>query len=121
MNRAELRRAEEEKKKQTKVYTLTQGQINDMKRDIINEAQRRAVDQAFIIMLAIPLEVLITEEYWKKSAKKKIPKFIEDVLHIYKAYSVGDLTIEELADDLKEFGGVTVDPIRGIIPIKKED
>ena len=114
MNRAELRRKEKEQQKQTKTYVLTQAQIDDMKKEITKEAIDKAVSQAFVIMLAMPLEVLITEEYWMKSAKKRIPKFMDDVLSVYRAYSTGDLTIEEMASDLKEFAGIEVDPVVGV-------
>lgn len=114
MNRAELRRAEVAKEKQTKTFVLTQAQIDQMKKDMVKEAIDKAIDQAFIIMLALPLEVLITEEYWMKSAKKKIPKFMNDVLRLYKAYEAGDLTIEEMAMDLQEFAGIEVDPVFGV-------
>lgn len=34
--------------------------------------------------LAIPLNVLVND-YWEKSARKRIPKFIEDVISLYEA------------------------------------
>lgn len=105
--RAELRRAQFELKKKEKVYTLTQGQIEEIKKQTLNEA----VDKVFLLMLAIPMEVLISD-YWMKSAKKRIPKFIDDVLYLYKAYERGDITIEEMESDLKEFAGITLENIK---------
>lgn len=108
MGRAELRRAQKEQAKKQKVYTLTQAQIDKIKEDVYNEA----ATTAFLLMLAIPLEVLITEEYWMKSAKKRIPKFINDMLYLYKAYELGDLSLEEMQEDLKEFAGITLENIK---------
>lgn len=105
MNRAELRRAQNEQKKKTKTFVLTQEQIDQMKEETINEAAAKA----FFFMLAIPLEVLITEEYWKKSAKKKIPKFINDMIQLYKAYEEGSISMEEMESDLWEFAGIRCD------------
>lgn len=102
MNRAELRRAKKEEQQKTKVYTLTQVQIDQIKEAAMNEAANRVM----FLMLALPLEVLITEEYWKKSAKRRLPKFINDVLDLYKAYEEGSIAIEEMEEDLWKFAGV---------------
>ena len=48
MGRAERRRLEREKSKAQKVYTLTQAQIDDLKKRAVDEA----VNTAFILMLA---------------------------------------------------------------------
>ena len=104
MNRAELRRTEKEQHKKTKTYTLTQEQITDLKETAVKEA----VEKAFTLMLALPLEVLITEEYWMKSAKKRMPKFIEDVLRVYRGYQNGAISIEEMEKDLWDFAGIKV-------------
>lgn len=52
MGRAERRRIEKEKGKAQKVYTLTQAQIDAMKKAAVDEA----VSTGFILMLAIPME-----------------------------------------------------------------
>ena len=51
MGRAERRRLEREKGKAQKTYTLTQAQIDEMKKKAVDEA----VGTAFILMLAIPI------------------------------------------------------------------
>ena len=43
--------------------------------------EKEATEKAFLYMLAIPLNVLFND-YWKKSAKKRAPKFIEDVMSL---------------------------------------
>ena len=67
-----------------------------------------AVEKAFLYMLAIPLNVLVND-YWSKTAKKKAPKFIEDVLSLYESVQAGAVTDEELAGLLNELAGVNVE------------
>lgn len=102
MGRAELRRIQKENGKKTKTYTLTQEQMDEL----YNKSLKEAVEKAFFLMLAIPLEILITEEYWMESAKEKIPKFIDEVLYLYNAYEEGSISIEEMELDLLNFAGV---------------
>ena len=109
MNRAERRRAEKEVQKTHKIYTLTQEQIDQIKA----EAQKEAVNTAFTLMLAIPLEVLIGEGYWEKSAKKRIPKFLEEVLSLYDSYEKGVLTMAEMREDLWNIGGIKLEAPKG--------
>jgi hypothetical protein len=104
MNRAELRRAQKEDEKKTKTFVLTQDQINIIKEDAVNAA----TEKAFMLMLTLPLEVLISEEYWIKSAKKRIPKFTDEVLKLYKAYESGNITMDDMKKDLWEFAGIRV-------------
>lgn len=67
-----------------------------------------AVEKAFLYMLAIPLNVLVYD-YWSKTAKKKAPKFIEDVISLYESVQAGAVTDEELAELLNELAGVNVE------------
>lgn len=104
MNRAELRRVQRDESKKAKTFVLTQEQIDSLKKEAINEA----VDKAFILMLALPLEVLLSEEYWMKSAKKRLPKFMDEILKLYKAYESGNIDLKDMEDDLWEYGGIRV-------------
>lgn len=108
MSRAEQRRAQKEKLGKTKTYILTQKQIDAIRAEAIKEAHDAAAEKAFILMLAIPLEVLITEDYWMKSAKRRLPKFIDEVLRVYKGYENGMISIDEMKDDLLEFAGIKI-------------
>lgn len=106
MNRAERRRAG--KKGKVATYTLTQEQINRIKQ----EASKEAIDTAFTLMLALPLEVL-KDKYWVKSAKRRLPKFLDNVLSLYDSWNKGELTIEELREDLWEYGGIKLEAPKG--------
>lgn len=111
MNRAERRRAEKQATKaKVATYNLTQDQINKIKQD----ASREAIDTAFTLMLALPLEVLIGDGYWVKSAKKRLPKFMDEVLSLYDSWNKGVLTIEELREDLWNYGGIKLEAPKGI-------
>lgn len=70
--------------------------------------EAEATDKAFLYMLAIPLNVLV-HDYWSKTAKKKAPKFIEDVISLYESVQAGAVTDEELAGLLNELAGVNVE------------
>ena len=110
MNRAERRRSERERGKREKTYTLTQSQINQMKRD----AEEEAVNTAFLLLLGLPLEVLLGDGYWKKSAKRKLPKFEEDLLSLYDSWEKGVITIEDIKQDLWEYGGIKLEVPKGL-------
>lgn len=100
MNRSQ-RRASGAPKERT--YTLTESQIAMIKA----EAVSKATNDAFMLMLAIPLEVLAFD-YWPKSAHKRLPKFLDEVLGLYDAYEAGVLTLEELREDLYKYGGIQI-------------
>lgn len=70
--------------------------------------EKEATEKAFLYMLAIPLNVLFND-YWQKSAKKRAPKFIEDVMSLYDAVQNGVVSDKQLADLLDELAGVKID------------
>ena len=70
--------------------------------------EKEATEKAFLYMLAIPLNVLFND-YWQKSAKKRAPKFIEDVMNLYDAVQQGVVSDKQLADLLDELAGVKID------------
>lgn len=78
------------------------------------EMEQTATEKAFLYMLAIPLNVLVND-YWSKTAKKKAPQFIEDVMSLYDSVQNGVVTEKELANLLYEYSGVkiTADWIKG--------
>ena len=122
MNRAERRRAEKQATKaKTVTYNYTKEQLDALvkakvKEEVANikkQATEDAVDVAVTLMLALPLEVLIGDGYWAKSAKRRIPRFIEDVLDIYDSWQKGVFTLEELREDLWKYAGVKLEAPKG--------
>lgn len=67
-----------------------------------------ATEKAFLYMLSIPL-IILFEDYWQKTAKKKAPKFIEDVASLYESVQMGIVTEQQLADALYELSGVKIE------------
>lgn len=104
MGRAEMRRQKRADQKKQKVYTLTQAQIDKIKADATEEA----VNQAMTLMLTIPLEVLITD-YWPKTAYKRGQEFTEKVLALYHRWEAGEVSMDELKEDLWEYGGIRLE------------
>lgn len=118
MNRAERRRQEKQgiKVEKEKVYTLTQSQLKqiqidmykemytDIYKDVYNKAYQEAVDTSFGLMLSIPTNVLCVE-HWKKSASKRIPKFLDDCVGLYE--SLADKTVEytDILEEVEQFVG----------------
>ena len=99
MNRAELRRQRKLEGKKDKIYHLTQGQIDKMKEEVVQEA----VDVSFALMLAVPTNIL-TRCYWEKTASKRIPQFLDECLSLYESIGAGAVTISELIKDTEEVG-----------------
>lgn len=117
MNRQQ-RRADERKnqKYKTATYNLTKSQLDDAVKSSVKSELEKAyqdglsegVNQAMILLLTLPLEVLM-DFYWKKSYAKKIPEFTQHVLDYYAAWQNGELDLEELKKDLWEYGGVRLE------------
>ena len=122
MNRAERRRADKKATKdKTVTYNLTKEQLDAVIKagvmaeleTIKEQVREEAVNTAVTLMLALPMEVLIGEGYWAKSAKKRIPKFLDDVVSLYDSWNKGTLTMEELRQDLWEYGGIKLEAPKG--------
>lgn len=116
MTRAELRRAQKESESTTKTYNMTAVQLQALERRIYDEAYKRARenilsnidrlgDEMFKMMLVIPTNLLI-EDYWKKSAKTRIPKFVDDCLSLYEAWTQGVVNMDEMVKLTEEYSGI---------------
>ena len=71
------------------------------------KVENQATEKAFLYMLAIPLNILVND-YWSKTAKRKAPKFIEEVINLYEAVQNGNVSEKELADLLEDMAGVKI-------------
>ena len=70
--------------------------------------EKEQMDKAFLVMLAIPLNVLVND-YWSKTAKTRAPKFIQDVISLYESFQNGNVTYEDMAELLEEYAGVKIE------------
>lgn len=117
MNRQQRRYTERKNQKyKTATYNLTKSQIDNAVKDSVKSELGRAyqdgvndgVNQAMILLLTLPLEVLM-DFYWKKSYAKRIPEFTSHVLDYYERWQNGDLDIDALREDLWKYGGVKLE------------
>lgn len=114
MNRAEMRRQQKLEGKKDKIYHLTQGQIDKMKEEVVQEA----VDVSFALMLAVPTNIL-ARCYWEKSASRRIPQFLEECLSLYESIGTGTVQISELIKDVEELGKLKMDCINRLKKLRK--
>ena len=121
MGRAERRRAQKcEQKAKTATYNLTRAQLDALVREKISgeldrvkqEATNDAINQAMILLLTLPLEVLM-DHYWPKSYAKRIPEFTEYVLEYYEKWQNDELDMDKLKEDLWVYGGVRLEEVEG--------
>lgn len=116
MSRAELRRKQKEQQKQNKTYTLTALELEQLEQRIRREEQQKAkqilldktkelANQILVMMLVIPTNVLIND-YWQKTAKKRIPKFINDCMNLYEAFTGGVVKMSEMVELTEQYSNV---------------
>lgn len=92
-----------EEARKNRVYTMTQAQIDAMKKDAIDQA----IEQAFVLMLCFPVEVL-ANEYWEKTAKKRIPHFVDSCISLYEAYAQGVVDLDQMFNDVEQLSGIKI-------------
>ena len=118
MGRAEVRRAEREKRKsETVTYNLTRAQLDAFVQEQIGykikeakeEATSEAINQAIALLLTLPLEVLM-DHYWPKSYAKRLPGFVDKVIEYYEMWQDGKLDMDKMKEDLWQYGGVRLEP-----------
>ena len=66
-----------------------------------------AFEKAFILMLWIPMNVLATD-YWEKSAKKRMPEFVDKVTSLYESVQHGAVTYEQMVADIEQLSGMKI-------------
>lgn len=114
MNRQQRRAsARKDEKYKTSTYNLTKQQLDNAVKEVaeqkINEAYEKGVkdgvNEAIVLLLALPMKVLM-DFYWKKTYGKRIPEFSKRILEYYERWQAGELDLEQLKDDLWNYGGV---------------
>lgn len=101
MNRSEKRRSDRQVTKQTKVYTLTQAQIDQIKKDATDAATKRA----FAIMLAMPMMVLRDKFGF---GQKRLNFFLNETFAVYEAFEDDRLTMVDMHETIKMETGVII-------------
>lgn len=87
---------------------MEDGELDRVKQEATNDA----INQAMILLLTLPLEVLM-DHYWPKSYAKRIPEFTEHVLEYYEKWQNDELDMDKLKEDLWVYGGVRLEEVEG--------
>lgn len=69
-----------------------------------DKMENEATARAFLGQLAVPLNILV-HDYWPKTARKRAPQFIEEVLSLQDSWVRGIVTDEELENLLFDYTG----------------
>ena len=101
MSRAERRRLERDNSKAQKTYTLTQAQIDQMKKEVSMEATKKA----FIMMMGFPLLTLRDKFGF---GKERLNRFMDKMLDLYEAYEMDYVDLDDLNDTIMKETGVTL-------------
>ena len=105
MNKVQMQMKKAKKAGMTPLDVL---QMRSIARKEAEKMEKEANEKALLQLLAIPC-LILGEDYWKKSAKQRIPKFIEDVASMYESYNMGIITDQDLADALKDMTGIEIE------------
>lgn len=112
MNRAERRRLERQKSKQSATYNLNNEQIKQLKSD----ASNKAIDTAFKLMVSIP--VMIMHDKYAQLMKREVDgvgreeRFANMILDLYDSYMQGYVTLDDLEKCLEEETGMRFEDVR---------
>lgn len=112
MSRAEIRRARREENKKKATFVMTEEEIMkirkqeyDRARKTIHEKSDQIAEDILKMMIVIPTNVLIND-YWQKTAKKRIPQFVDDCMSLYQSWSEGTVSMEEMQKLTEEYAGI---------------
>lgn len=109
MNRAERRRQGKVNAKATKTWNINASQLQGIKED----ATTKAIDTAFLLMLAIP--TMVIHDHYAKIMKREVDgkcreeRFAELCLDLYDTFQQGYVSLEELKACLEEETGMKLE------------
>lgn len=90
--------------KKVKRSGLTNADIYNMQ-VLAQKHERIAKEKAFVYMLAIPLDIL-ANDYWSKTASKRLPEFIKKVMSLFDSLDNGVVTHQELLELIEKYSGI---------------
>jgi hypothetical protein len=100
MNRAERRRSAKQQPR-PKTYVLTEDQINQIKKDAVNEAIRKA----FLMLMSIPVMVLHDKFGF---GKQRLERFMDYVLIWYESVQDNETQMQELVNVAEKECGIQI-------------
>ena len=83
-----------------KIYYLKQSDIDRIKR----EATAKAIDEAMVLLLGIPVKVMRDKYHW--GLRQRLPEFCEALTDEYQNFADGEMTVEEYEDMIEQYCGV---------------
>lgn len=111
MTRAELRR-EQKRRSKTPTYNVTEEQLYLMASNLIQKEKEKITEEAtadaFVLMIAIPMTVLM-DYYWPKTCRKKMPEFVYHILNYYQEWEDGKRDIDKMIQDLWDYAGLRIE------------
>ena len=122
MNRAQRRRLKKKEEKAPAKYVFTKETLDAyVKQAVEQEYQKKierakeaamaaATDYAIMLLLALPLEVL-KDHYWKKSYKKRLPKFMDHLMEYYKRWQTDEISTDQMNEDLLKYAGIRLEDL----------
>lgn len=102
------------KPKAPQKYTFTREQFHAAVRKQVGDeiavakkaATEEAVNTAMLMMLTLPIEVIINEPGYENIDSQK---FTAQLVEWYQKWQDGELTLDEMQNDLWEYGGVRLE------------
>lgn len=70
--------------------------------------EQDAIEKAMIVTMTIFMNLLI-EDYWKKTAKKRVPRLVEQFLMLYDSFQAGVVDYEDCVAYVEEHAGITIE------------
>lgn len=104
---------------------FTDEQLNELLGNVHNAAYRKAytesfdiaykkaMEDAFVMMMAIPANILSSEGYWEKTSSRKLPVFLKDCSELYDCYRKNIVNQGDLRNHLSQF--VDVDEVIDVL------
>lgn len=68
-----------------------------------------AREKAFLLMLAVPLNVLLHDYWGEEKSKELAPEFIEKCFGLYEAVQDGVVGYDDMAELIFDYAGVQID------------
>lgn len=76
-----------------------------IRREEQQKAKQVILDNTNALAEQILTNVLVSD-YWQKSAKKRIPKFVDDCMSLYEAFTSGVVKMSEMVALTEEYAGI---------------
>lgn len=111
-NRAEIRRMQKQQEKKKKTYIMTAEELDKIRKQEFENAKKfflskndELAEEIFKMMLVIPTNVLVND-YWTKTAKRRIPNFVNDCLSLYRSWHEGAVNMTEMQELIEEYAQI---------------